>query len=289
MRRKTKTLLITGVSSGLGRAFAVAALEVGHTVVGTVRSPEQIEEFAQLASGRAHARRLDVTRTTEIPELVSAVESEIGPIDVLVNNAGYAVEGTFEETPLEVFRRQFDVNVFGVIAVTQAVLPFMRARRAGHVVFVTSMGGLRAFPGLSAYHGSKYAVEGVAAALRQEVEPLGIKVTALEPGSFRTDWSGRSMDRVPERIDDYAAVFGPARERRLELSGRQPGDPTRAGKALIRLIDDDNPPGHLMLGTDALNLVAQARDTFDRETAAWASVSASTDFPADSPNRRQEA
>lgn len=140
----SRTFLITGVSSGLGRAFATAALEAGHTVIGTVRSPDQIAAFEQFAPGRAHARVLDVTDTDAIAPTVAAIEDTVGPIDVLVNNAGYGVEGTFEETSPDTFRHQFDVNVFGVIAVTQAVLPRMRERRAGHILFVTSMGGLRA-------------------------------------------------------------------------------------------------------------------------------------------------
>ncbi|MEV5388328.1 oxidoreductase [Streptomyces sp. NPDC052721] len=275
----SRTFLITGVSSGLGRAFATAALEAGHTVVGTVRKPDQADAFEQLAPGRAHARIMDVTDTDAVAPTVAAIEDEIGPIDVLINNAGYGVEGTFEETPLDTFRHQFDVNVFGVVAVTQAVLPRMRERRAGHILFVTSMGGLRAFPGLAAYHGSKFAVEGIAATLSPEVAPFGIHVTAIEPGSFRTDWAGRSMDRVESTIADYDAVFSPIRERRIDMSGKQLGDPAKAGRALLTIIEAENPPTHLILGSDALRLVAEARSAFDAETAAWSELSRSTDLP----------
>jgi NAD(P)-dependent dehydrogenase (short-subunit alcohol dehydrogenase family) len=274
-----RTFLITGVSSGLGRAFATAALEAGHTVVGTVRAPDHAAAFEQLAPGRAHARVLDVTDTDAIAPTVAAIEEEAGPIDVLVNNAGYGVEGTFEETSLDTFRQQFDVNVFGVVAVTQAVLPRMRERRAGHILFVTSMGGLRAFPGLAAYHGSKFAVEGIAATLAQEVAPLGIHVTAIEPGSFRTDWAGRSMDRVESTIADYDKIFAATRERRLAMSGHQLGDPAQAGRALLTVVEAENPPTHLILGSDALRLVADARSAFDAETAAWSELSKSTDYP----------
>ncbi|MEV5384033.1 oxidoreductase [Streptomyces sp. NPDC052721] len=274
-----RTFLITGVSSGLGRAFATAALQAGHTVVGTVRRPDQIDAFEQLAPGRAHARVLDVTDTDAVAPTVAAIEDGTGPIDVLVNNAGYGVEGTFEETPLSTFRRQFDVNVFGAVAVTQAVLPRMRERRAGHILFVTSMGGLRAFPGLAAYHGSKFAVEGIAATLAQEVAPLGIHVTAIEPGSFRTDWAGRSMDRVESTVADYEPLFAPVRERRLDMSGQQLGDPAQAGRALLTVVEAENPPTHLILGSDALRLVAEARSAFDAETAAWSELSRSTDYP----------
>ncbi|QAY71989.1 oxidoreductase [Agromyces protaetiae] len=275
----SRIFLITGVSSGLGRAFATAALDAGHTVVGTVRQPAQAAEFEALAPGRAHARLLDVTGFDAIAPVVDAIEREVGPIDVLVNNAGYGVEGTFEETDLATYRRQFDVNVFGVIAVTQALLPHLRARRSGHVVFVTSMGGLRAFPGLAAYHGSKFAVEGIAATLAQEVAPLGIRVTAIEPGSFRTDWAGRSMTRVGSTIADYEPVIGPIRQRRLEYSGSQLGNPEAAGQALLTVVDAENPPRHLLLGSDALRLVGDARAEFDAETADWEELSRSTDFP----------
>ncbi|MFD7284083.1 oxidoreductase [Streptomyces sp. NPDC059862] len=274
-----RTFLITGVSSGLGRAFATAALEAGHTVVGTVRTPDHAAAFEQLAPGRAHARVLDVTDTDAIAPTVAAIEEEVGRIDVLVNNAGYGVEGTFEETSLDTFRRQFDVNVFGVVAVTQAVLPRMRERRAGHILFVTSMGGLRAFPGLAAYHGSKFAVEGIAATLAQEVAPLGIHVTAIEPGSFRTDWAGRSMHRVESTIADYDKIFAATRERRLAMSGHQLGNPAQAGRALLAVVEAENPPTHLILGSDALRLVADARSAFDAETAAWSELSKSTDYP----------
>jgi NAD(P)-dependent dehydrogenase (short-subunit alcohol dehydrogenase family) len=274
-----RTFLITGVSSGLGRAFATAALEAGHTVVGTIRKPDQIADFEQLAPDRAHARLLDVTDTDAIAPAIAAIEDEIGRIDVLVNNAGYGVEGTFEETTLDTFRHQFDVNVFGVVAVTQAVLPRMRERRAGHILFVTSMGGLRAFPGLAAYHGSKFAVEGIAATLAPEVAPFGIHVTAIESGSFRTDWAGRSMDRVESTIADYDPLFAPIRERRIDMSGQQLGDPAQAGRALLTVVEAENPPTHLILGSDALRLVAEARSAFDAETAAWSELSKSTDYP----------
>jgi NAD(P)-dependent dehydrogenase (short-subunit alcohol dehydrogenase family) len=265
------SFLITGVSTGLGRA--------GHTVTGTVRDPGQLAAFEGIAPGRANARALDVTDTGTIAAVVAEVESSIGPIDVLVNNAGYGVEGTFEEIPLELFRRQFEVNVFGLVAVTKAVLPAMRQRRGGHLFFITSMGGLRTFPGLSAYHGSKYAVEGIAATIAQEVAPFGIHVTAVEPGSFRTDWAGRSMIRVRRTITDYDESFGPVRERRLAADGQQLGDPAAAARAMFAVLDSESPPAHLILGSDARRLVGQARAGFDAETARWAKLSESTDYP----------
>jgi NAD(P)-dependent dehydrogenase (short-subunit alcohol dehydrogenase family) len=274
----SKTFLITGVSTGLGRAFAQAALDAGHTVAGTVRDPGQVTGFEALAPGRAHALVLDVTDQAAVPAAVERAELAAGPVDVLVNNAGYGVEGTFEETPLEVFRRQFEVNVFGTIAVTQAMLPYLRQRRAGTIVFVTSMGGLRSFPGLSAYHGSKYAVEGIADSLRQELAGFGIHVMSVEPGGFRTDWAGRSMTRVERIIGDYDELFNPLRENRLGYSGRQLGDPARAGAALLAALDSPAPPGHLLLGSDAVRLVRAARADIDSEIGTWEKLSVSTDI-----------
>ncbi|MGC0366485.1 NAD(P)-dependent dehydrogenase (short-subunit alcohol dehydrogenase family) [Rhodococcus sp. 27YEA15] len=273
------TFLITGVSTGLGRAFAIAALDAGHTVAGTLRGQDQIAEFEALRPGRAHGVLLDVTDTDAISAAVSFVEENVGPIDVLVNNAGYGVEGVFEETSLDTFREQFEVNVFGVVAVTQAVLPYLRRRRRGHVIFITSMGGLRAFPGLAAYHGTKFAVEGIADSLRLELSAFGIHVTSIEPGGFRTDWAGRSMTRVERSISDYDEFMDPIRQGRQKRSGSQLGNPAAAGAALLALVDTPNPPGHLVLGTDAHRLVREARVEFDEELDQWRELGESTDFP----------
>lgn len=274
----SKTLLITGVSSGLGRAIAAEVLQAGHTVVGTLRDPKQGKEFEDLAPGRAHARVLDVTDHDQVTAVVDEVTETVGPLDVLINNAGYGVEGTLEESSLADARAQFDVNVFGVIAVTKAVLPSMRERRIGHIFFITSMGGLRAFPGLSLYHGSKYAVEGIADSLRPEVAPFGIHVTSVEPGAFRTDWAGRSMRRVERSVPDYDDLFGPIRENRLAINGSQLGNPALAGRALLEVLEAPNPPGHLLLGSDAVRLVTEARAAVDEEFERWRELSVSTDF-----------
>jgi NAD(P)-dependent dehydrogenase (short-subunit alcohol dehydrogenase family) len=274
----SKTFLITGVSTGLGRAFAQAALGAGHTVAGTVRDAGQVPAFEALAPGRAHAVVLDVTAEAAVPAAVRQAEQDAGPVDVLVNNAGYGLEGTFEETPAETYRHQFEVNVFGALAVTRAVLPGLRERRSGIIVFVTSMGGLRAFPGISAYNGSKYALEGIADSLRQELAGFGIHVMSVEPGGFRTDWAGRSMTCVERSISDYDELFNPIRESRQGYSGQQLGDPAKAGSALLTALDSPAPPGHLLLGTDALRLVRTARAELDAEIDRWERLSASTDF-----------
>jgi NAD(P)-dependent dehydrogenase (short-subunit alcohol dehydrogenase family) len=277
----SRTFLITGVSSGLGRAFAREALAAGDLVVGTVRNPEQIGAFEALAPGRAVAKLLDVTDDDAVASVVDDVERAVGPIDALISNAGYGLEGTVEESGMDDLRRQFDVNVFGSVAVIKAVLPHMRRRRSGRIVAVSSMAGLTALPGVAFYGASKFAMEGIAASLAQEVAGFGIHVTSLALGSFRTDWAGRSMVRVPRTVPDYDAVFGPIRAARQTKDGKQAGDPARAAKALLQVLDSDKPPVHLVLGSDAVRLVEQGQRQLADDLAAWSDLSASTDFPTD--------
>ncbi|KIF78082.1 short-chain dehydrogenase [Streptomyces sp. 150FB] len=281
MTDTARTFLITGVSSGLGRAFATAALDAGHTVVGTVRKNADAEAFTALHPERAHARILDVTDDEDVFAVVGEVEKYVGPIDVLIANAGYGLEGTFEETPLADLRAQFDVNVFGAAATVQAALPFMRERRRGHILAVTSMGGLASFPGVSAYCGSKYALEGILEAVGKEVAPFGVHVTAIEPGSFRTDWAGRSMIRAPRSIPDYDDLFEPIRAARQKASGQQLGDPAGAAAAVLHILDIPHPPAHLVLGSDALRLIRTGRDAVDHDLNTWEDLARSTDFPQD--------
>lgn len=273
-----RTILVTGVSSGLGRAFAAAALEAGNQVVGTVRKTRDANVFEALSPGRAHARLLDVTDDEAVARTVADVESTVGPIDVVIANAGYGLEGIFEETPLREVRAQFATNVFGVAATLQAALPYMRKRRAGHLMAVTSMGGLMAVPGMSAYCASKFAVEGMLESLRKEVSAFGIRVTAIEPGSFRTDWAGRSMTRAERSIADYDALFDPIRTARRKASGNQLGNPAKAAEAVLSILDVDEPPAHLVLGSDALRLIAAARSAVDEDIRRWEALSRSTDF-----------
>ncbi|WP_374022444.1 oxidoreductase [Mycobacterium sp. HNNTM2301] len=273
-----KTFFITGVSTGLGRAFAHGALQAGHTVLGTVRKTGDLGPFEALGA-KAHGRILDVTDHAAVIDTVADAEASIGPIDVLIANAGYGLEGVFEETPLSEVRAQFETNVFGAAATVQAVLPYMRKRRAGHIMAVTSMGGLMTVPGLSAYCASKYALEGLLESIGKEVAGFGIHVTAIEPGSFRTDWAGRSMVRAERAIDDYDAVFEPIRRARLRADGNQLGDPAKAAAAVLTVVDAAEPPRHLVLGSDALRLVRAGRGAVDADIAAWEALSRSTDFP----------
>jgi NAD(P)-dependent dehydrogenase (short-subunit alcohol dehydrogenase family) len=279
-RESLKTFLITGVSSGLGRAFAAGALAAGHRVIGTVRRVEDAERFAVVAPGRAHPLLLDVTDYLAIPEAVARAEAAAGSVDVLVNNAGYGHEGVLEESSIDDVQRQFAANVFGPVAMIKAVLPGMRARRRGHIVNVTSMGGFITMPGISFYCGSKFALEGISEALGKEVAGFGVRVTALAPGQFRTDWAGRSMDRTPRSIDDYDGVMDPIRGARQAKSGKQPGDPAKAALALLALVEAENPPVRLFLGEDALGLVEQKLHAMRTEMSAWEALSRSTSFPA---------
>ncbi|MEG3149586.1 oxidoreductase [Sphingomonas sp. ZT3P38] len=270
--------LITGVSSGLGRAFAAGALDAGHHVIGTVRSAADAAAFEASAPGRARALLLDVTDFDAIPGKVAEAERRDGPIDVLVNNAGYGHEGVLEESSIDDLQRQFAANVFGPVAMIKAVLPGMRARRRGRIINVTSMGGFITMPGISFYCGSKFALEGISEALGKEVAPFGIHVTALAPGQFRTDWAGRSMDRTPRSIAEYDAVMDPIRAARQAKSGNQPGDPARAAQALLALVAAENPPTRLFLGEDALGVVEQKLAQMKSEIDAWVSLSRSTSF-----------
>jgi NAD(P)-dependent dehydrogenase (short-subunit alcohol dehydrogenase family) len=272
-----RTFFITGVSSGFGLALAREALSDGHRVIGTVRNDAARDAFQALHSERAHALMLDVTDINAIPSAVADAESRIGHVDILVNNAGYGHEGVFEESPLEEMRRQFEVNVFGAVAVTQAFVPRFRERRRGHIVNITSMGGFITMPGIAYYCGSKFALEGISEVLSKELKPFGVHVTAVAPGSFRTDWAGRSMQRSPRSISDYDATFDPIRQARQEKSGKQLGDPAKAAKAILALVDLPEPPAHLILGSDALALVREKLSAMASDIDRWESLTRSTD------------
>jgi NAD(P)-dependent dehydrogenase (short-subunit alcohol dehydrogenase family) len=277
----SKTFLITGVSSGLGRAFAEGALQAGHRVIGTVRRTVDAEAFAALEPDRAHPLVLDVTDFDAIPAAVADAERQVGVVEVLVNNAGYGHEGVLEESSIDDLQRQFSANVFGPVAMVKAVLPGMRERRRGHIINVTSMGGFITMPGISFYCGSKFALEGISETLGKELAGFGIRVTALAPGQFRTDWAGRSMDRTPRTIADYDAVMDPIRTARQAKSGNQPGDPAKAAQALLALVESKSPPVRLFLGDDALGLVEQKLEAMKVELGTWDALSRSTSFGSD--------
>ncbi|MBX5081439.1 oxidoreductase [Rhizobium lentis] len=271
-----RSFFVTGANSGFGFAIAAAASKAGHTVIGTVRSEAS---RASLSERLPDVRSVlcDVTAFDRIAVVVEQVEKDHGPVDVLINNAGYGHEGVLEESPLEEMRRQFDVNVFGAVAVAKAFLPRFRQRRRGFIVNVTSMGGMITMPGVAYYCGSKFALQGISEVMRSEMAPFGVHVTALCPGSFRTDWAGRSMVRTDRSIPDYDALFDPIRHARQERSGRQPGDPDKLAAAVLDLIESNNPPPQLLLGSDALKLVLQRIERLQQEIDAWKAVTLSTD------------
>ncbi|RAU47980.1 MULTISPECIES: oxidoreductase [unclassified Pseudomonas] len=272
-----KTLFITGISSGFGKALAAEALAARHRVIGTVRNQEALQAFESLSSDRAHGVILDVTDFERIESVIAQVQTVHGPVDVLVNNAGYGHEGIFEESPLEDMRRQFDVNVFGAVAVTKAFVPYFRQRRSGHIINITSMGGTITMPGIAYYCGSKFALEGISDTLSKELAPFNIFVTAVAPGSFRTDWAGRSMQRTPRSIADYDASFDPVRQAREEKSGKQLGHPRKAAQAMLNLIASHQPPAHLLLGSDALDLVRGKLEQSLKDIEQWEALTRSTD------------
>jgi NAD(P)-dependent dehydrogenase (short-subunit alcohol dehydrogenase family) len=273
-----RNFLITGAGSGLGRALATEALSSGYSVIGTVRSEAARQEFGAMDPARARAIILDVTDFAAIAPEFAQVERDVGPIDVLVNSAGYGHEGTIEESPLEEMRRQFDVNVFGAVAMIKAVLPFMRERRRGHIINITSMAGYVGLAGIPYYAGSKFALEGISEVLANEVRGFGIKVTAVAPGSFRTDWAGRSMTRSPRSIADYDLLFDPIRRAREEKSGQQVGDPSRAARAILKAVEANDPPMHLLLGNDALRLVRDKLNSLGKEIDTWEPITRSTEY-----------
>jgi NAD(P)-dependent dehydrogenase (short-subunit alcohol dehydrogenase family) len=269
--------LITGTSSGLGRALARAALDRGDRVVATARSTDRIADLEREFPDRAVAVALDVTDRDQAREAVDAAVRAFGRIDVLVNNAGYGVLGAVEELTDDELRRQFETNLFGALNVTRAALPQLRRQRSGHVVQLSSLSAIVANPGEGAYVASKAALEGVSESLAKELAPLGIRVTILQPGPFRTDFAGRSLERA-EPLDDYGDTVGAARELLRELDGNQPNDPTRGAEAIIRAVDADEPPLHLALGADAIEAIRTTLDQRRAELDAWASVGEATAF-----------
>jgi len=268
---------ITGCSTGFGRELATQALERGYRVVVTARKPDEVEALA--AKGEALVLKLDVTDQSQIDAAIKAAEKQFGGIDVLVNNAGIGYFAAVEESEEKEVRRMFEINVFGMGRMIQAALPGMRRRRKGFIVNISSVAGLRSFPSLGYYDATKFAVEGLSEALWQEVEPLGIKVMLVEPSGFRTDWAGRSANESKKQIADYAATAGVCRSEMRADSGKQPGDPARAAKAIVEAVASLNPPHHLLLGNDAYEGATAKLEALAKEFKAWESVSRGADFP----------
>ncbi len=277
MNAASSVWLITGCSTGFGRELVRALLHQGHSVVATARRPETLEEF--VAHPGALVAELDVTKSPQVAEVVRQAEARFGRIDVLVNNAGYGYLAAIEEGEDEQVRAMFETNVFGLVAMTKAVLPGMRARRSGHIVNISSLGGLVGFPSSGYYNATKFAVEGLSEALSKECAALGIKVILVEPGPFRTDWAGRSLKTPQAAIADYADVAGARRAGIQANSGKQPGDPVRAVQAIITAVQAAEPPLHLVLGRPAFELASAKVKEFGDALERWRDVSLGADFP----------
>ena len=271
---------ITGCSTGFGREFACAALQHGYRVVATARDARALSDLQSEYGERVLALELDVTKADQIPAVIAKSEQAFGRIDVLVNNAGYGYLSAVEEGEDAAIRALFDTNFFGLAAMLRAVLPRMRARRAGTIVNIASVVGIIGFPGSGYYAATKFAVEGLSESLAREVEPLGIRVLLVEPGPFRTDWAGRSLKQSPIFISDYESTSGRRRREIAGYSGKQPGDPARAAEAVIKVVQSARPPSHLVLGREGLENVEKQLRSMLAGCEAWRSTSLSADFPA---------
>ena len=270
---------ITGAGSGLGLALAKAAIDAGHRVAGTVRRAEALADLEALAPGRARGFIADMTNPASVRAAVEAAETAFGGLDVLVNNAGYGLIGAVEEASLEEMREQFEVNVFAPVVAIQAVLPHFRRRRAGRIINITSVSGLAAWAGTGIYCGSKHALEGIGRTLAQEVAPLGIFVTNVEPGGMRTDYAGRSMRVSARRISDYDATAHVSEKILEDHAGQEPGDPARVAAAILKIAASPEPPVQLLLGADAVHYATRSMAEFQAEFGRWAALSLSTGFP----------
>ncbi len=273
------TWLITGSSRGFGRALAAAALAAGDSVVATARHPERLNGLAERYGDRVLTVALDVTDASAAYAAVARAVNDFGSLDVVVNNAGYANSAAIEDMPADDFRAQIETNLFGVVNVTRAALPVFRAQRSGHFLQFSSVGGrVGGSPGLGAYQTAKFGVEGFSEVLNAEVKPLGIKVTIVEPGAFRTDWSGSSMSFHPVS-PDYEQTVGQMNRFRHETADTWPGDPARAARILIGIVNQPDPPLRLLLGNGAVDSAERSSVARAAEAAAWADVSRSADFP----------
>ncbi len=270
---------ITGCSTGLGRALAIAVLQKGHRAAVTARDPGQVRDIVAGYPQKAIALQLDVASEAQINRAVVATEKAFGRIDVLVNNAGYGYLAAVEEGEESEIRAMFETNFFGLAVLTRRVLPGMRNRKRGHIINVSSVGGLIGNPSAGYYNATKFAVEGLSEALAKEVEPLGLHVTVIEPGPFRTDWAGRSLKIPRNEIEAYASTAGARRNQIAGYSGKQAGDPERAAQAIIRVAESPNPPMNLILGKDGLKRVREKLDKFTETLRQWENVTVSADFP----------
>lgn len=258
---KNKIWLITGISSGLGKALSESVIENGDFVIGTFRQQSQVDEFNKSNTKNSQGVLLDITNEKDVEKNIEKIISEHGKIDVLVNNAGMGFVGAIEETSMKEVRNVFEPNFFGTLKLTQTVLPFMRREKNGHIIQISSHGGIKAFAGFGIYNASKFALEGFSEAMAQEVSPLGIKVSIVEPGPFRTNFAGNGLGQAKNVINDYSETAGAFRTKLKGVDGKQEGDPIKASKAIINLVNSENPSLRLPLGKVALMTIGMKLDS----------------------------
>ncbi len=277
MADNQKTWFITGCSTGIGRALTVAALKKGDQVVATARKPETLKDVADRFPDVMKSLRLDITKPAEVREAIKAAMDAFGRIDVLVNNAGHGLLGALEEVTDDAVREMFEVNFFGHLDVTRVVLPIMRSQRSGHILNLSSVAGFIGAPGVGVYCITKFALEGMSEVLAAEGKPLGIRVTIVEPGEFRTNFRA-SYFRTDTVIDDYTATSGAIIKHTLAGHGKQKGDPAKAALAMIQAVESDNPPMRLPLGSDAIRIVETKLEIVKADVNAWRKVAEETAF-----------
>ncbi len=275
----SRAWLITGCSSGIGRALAGRVLGLGHRLIATARQPARIEDFAARYPETCRALALDVTDAAQVKAVVARAAEEFGRLDVVVNNAGCGLVGAFEELDAEQIARNFDTNFFGAMNVIRAALPILRAQRSGHIVNISAAAVISNYAGFSIYGAAKWALEGVSESLAAELKPLGIKVTIVQPGPFRTGFIARSLERAANRIADYDRTSGKFQRLLESMDGKQPGDPTKAAEAIITAVESATPPLRLVLGKYAVEKTRRKLAAAERELAAWEPASLAADFP----------
>jgi NAD(P)-dependent dehydrogenase (short-subunit alcohol dehydrogenase family) len=278
MPETKKNWFVTGASTGLGEALATLLLDKGEKVAATFRKPEQVEEFTKKKPGYSLGVLVDVTDAEQIQGAVQHAVSTFGHLDVVVNNAGYGSLGSIEEISEEETQRQFDVNVFGPLRVVRAVLPHLREQKSGNILNITSVGGMVGLAHAGIYNGSKFALEGLGESLAAQLKPLGIHVTNVEPGPFRTKWAGESATYTETKLDDYASTVGEGLKASLGRDGNQKGDPIKAAEAMYQLVRLPNPPQHLLLGAFAYQMVRQKLQDTLKEIDDFAYLGEPTDF-----------
>ena len=272
-----RTWFITGASRGIGAEIALAVLAAGDQLIATARNKTDLHQFE--SSQNVLTLSLDITDEAQVKAAVAAGLERFGQIDVLVNNAGFGLLGGIEETSAQEVERVYRTNVFGLLNVTRAVLPSMRQLRSGHIINLSSIGGYRSTPGWGIYSSTKFAVEGITEALHDELAPLGIHATVVEPGYFRTNFlDGSSLQRTAMQIPDYAETVGKIRNHASELNYQQPGDPTKLAQAILELVNADTPPLRLPLGTDTVQAIAKKNAYVEQEMAQWRTLAESTDY-----------